>query len=331
MLCASWPAMMLKVLQWNKDHLSNGGIFGKNNSRQGDLTKMAMLDNVAEFRAEKDYQFIPAADSGKNINLYLCGDSYTEDVPGSVFAHVDSFFYGSNLRGLLYHLNRNKKNILLIEVTERFVISMFSTPIILDIIKDRDDPTPPKPVFAGDGKKTYSQIMNQNLEYLLFDYGIINKVRYAKAEATYRMFDRASGNVVISDNGKYLFLRQTAAGYGNYSSYTPVADTTIIRIANTLNEIYDHYRKVGFDEVYFSPIPSPASLLQPGGYNGLIPRLRDNAQRRMPFLDVYGLYKQNPNPESLYRVGDTHWNNSGMQVWLKVVNDELRAKYRGWK
>jgi hypothetical protein len=43
----------------------------------------------------------------------------------------------------------------------------------------------------------------------------------------------------------------------------------------------------------------------------------------MPVIDVYSIYTRNPNPASLYRRGDTHWNNNGMQIWLALVNNEL--------
>jgi hypothetical protein len=325
MVCSSVPQLMFTVLRWNKEHGLHSGWWGKNNSPWGDLTKMAMLDDIQKFQAPKDYNFVKPADTGaKNINLYLCGDSYTEDVPGYVFANVDSFFYGSNLKGLTYDLNPNKKNILILEVTERFVISLFSNHTIFDVLKSKHDPSQVKPVWAGDGKKTYGQIMNQNLEYLLFDYNAINKVRFAKADITYNMFDRASGNVAISEDGRHLFLRQTITGTGKFSSYAAVADTTITNVVNALNDIYDHYRKEGFTEVYFSPIPSPASLLQPDGYNQLLPRIKNNPALKMPLLDVYDIFKNTPSPETLYRTGDTHWNDKGMQIWLGVVNERLR-------
>jgi len=44
---------------------------------------------------------------------------------------------------------------------------------------------------------------------------------------------------------------------------------------------------------------------------------------RGPDIDVYSLFAGSPDPGRLYRVGDTHWNNNGLQVWIGLVNKLL--------
>jgi hypothetical protein len=79
--------------------------------------------------------------------------------------------------------------------------------------------------------------------------------------------------------------------------------------------------------VYISIIPNPVTLLQPEHYNGLIPRLQKTGLLNgMKMIDIYDAYSKASDPGALYRVGDTHWNNNGMQVWLKTVNAELKKQ-----
>ena len=96
-----------------------------------------------------------------------------------------------------------------------------------------------------------------------------------------------------------------------------------------LNATFEYYKKDGFDEVYLSIIPNPVTILQPLNYNGLIPALQNPIRLKGTFIiDMYSLFSQDPNPGRLYRIGDTHWSNMGIQVWLKYVNAELKKQNR---
>ncbi len=179
---------------------------------------------------------------------------------------------------------------------------------------------------GSDGRKSYNAFINKNLDYLLLNYNCLNSIKFGKAEMNYRLFGRASGNTVISDNGRYLFLRSTVQHYGTYGSYGRLPDTEVQCLTTKLNRIYDHFKNEGFDEVYLSLIPSPATILQPKGYNMFIPSLQAYQALRIPVIDLYTPFKSDPYPESLYRLGDTHWNNKGMHLWIRLVNQRL-VKY----
>lgn len=319
---SSWPVIS-RVRQWNNKHLPGNVWYGKYNSEWGDMARMSLLDGVSKFQELKDYKFTPAADNGnKNIDLYLLGDSYVEDIPGYAFANTDAYYYG---RGLVYSLNPAKKNILIIQTTERFALSLFYKNEIYDRLKQKGDPHPLN-ILGNEEKKNYSRVINKNLDYLLFDYNFINAMRRGKAEMNYSVFGRATGDVVLSDDGDHLFFRPTVLPDGIYSSYAPLADSTVMQTVANMNKIYDHYRQEGFAEVYFSIIPNPATILQPDGYNCLIQRIQLNPSLKAPYINVYDIFKRSNNPTLLYRVGDTHWNNNGMQIWLGIVNEELRKK-----
>ena len=134
----------------------------------------------------------------------------------------------------------------------------------------------------------------------------------------YYLFNRASGDVVISNDRNFLFQRQTVEPDDINSSYCPLSDAELDGDIDRLNQIYDHYKKSGFSEVYFSLIPNSATIMQPVGYNKLIPRVDHNKKLRMPVIDVYDILKLREKP--YYNPGDTHWNNAGIQEWIKTVN-----------
>ncbi len=344
---SSVPGIMHKIWDWNNKHVDRSSWWCKhNNMGGGDLVKLSYLDDVKKFWELKDYVFPRAQDDGKkNINLYLYGDSYTEDIPDSSFANVHEYHYSTKLKPQTYVLDTGMRNILVIEITERLALESFSGTGIYGVLQPKEpvevpevtkQAVPAAPVVAAPAarrkaynlvsKTNYSQIINTNLEYVLFDYRCINQVRQYKADMNYGLFHHASGDVAISDNGQYIFYKPTVATGSPYSSYAPLTDADISNTVSILNEIYDHYKKQGFAEVYFSIIPNASTILQPVNYNGLIPRLYANRALKMPVIDIYSIYAKNPNPASLYRMGDTHWNNSGMQIWMGLVNNELRKQ-----
>lgn len=323
---ATYDRSTMQLFAPEKEFVPGKKWWNKSVSPWGDLTKMAMLDDVKQFQERKDYAFTKPADSGmKNIQLYLYGDSYTEDVPGFAFTNIGSFHFGRRNVGLFYELDSTKHNILIIETSERFVRGSYDDDGIYYAVKRKEKDGKVKQ--TTDDNKPHSAIVNNNLEHLMFEYNGIAALRRAKAEMNYSMFHRASGDVVISDNDKYLFFRPVMATSGAFSYLVPVNNNLINYYVRNLNKIYDHYRKEGFDEVYFSIIPNPSSILQPSGYNQLIPKLNNaGTALKMPLLDLYNIFKSSQQPDTFYRRGDTHWNNKGMQTWLHVVNNVLRTK-----
>lgn len=322
----------------------------------GDLVSMAYLDKEKNFYEAKDYQFSKPADTGnRNIDLYVYGDSYVWEVPDSVFGHVSQYHFARrDYTDLKYMLDPHKKNILLIEDAERFIRLYFQYFSIFDHV--RKEPTTLSSLGGGnsdagrllmmDGHSSpvnyallgikadllFNPGINHNLEFNLFGYAFIDPVKLFKASATYRLFGRASGDVVVSENGKYLFLRQTVAAHDLLSSYNPIGQQELALLTDHLNTIYEHYKREGFDEVYLSIIPNPVSILQPNYYNGLIPALQRAPALKMPVIDVYSIFAKSPDPGALYRVGDTHWNDNGLQIWIRAVNtllDEAAVKAVG--
>lgn len=318
---ATASSRTLVLLIWNSDNSNKGKgeWYRIYHSPWGDLVSQANMDGIEKFREPKKYTYNKAAQCGKgNVALFIFGDSYTRDIPDSAFCNI-SHYENERVTGqFTFKPLTGKKNVLIIEMTERNIRSILHATIDLT-------QTPPENVsLAGEGRKSYGAFVNKNLDYLLFRFNFLNPVKFLKGRMNYTLFERGDGNTVLSDNGKYLFFRPTVLNEGIYSSYAPLYDTEVVYLAGKLNNIYTNFRKMGFDGVYLSLIPSPASILQPAGYNGLIPSLQSCKGLRPVVIDMYTPFVTSPRPESFYRLGDTHWNDKGMHLWLDKVNEELK-------
>lgn len=297
-------------------------------TKAGDLAKMAYLADVPKFRDTSKYRFRKTADTGRrNVNLYIAGDSYLLQVPADAFTGVNRYSYARRFHDVLeYERDSTKTNILILEISERYVQSYLSRRDMLKDVRKKGvvvkDTTDDKTI-ADRFNNIFRQNTDENLEYNLFNYQFLAPVRELKAILNYRLFGRASGDVVISDDGNYLFLRTITAPTGEESIYTPLRKTMIDTIVHHINTFRDHFRKEGFAEMYVAIIPNTPTLLQPGGYNGLIPMIYNHPSLKAPAIDIYSVLKQQAYPQQFFRAGDTHWNQHGAQLWIDMVNKEL--------
>ena len=325
------------TMAWLSEKKAVDRWWGVYNNDHGDLVNMAYLDFVQRFVTHRDFSAgRPEYNGPKNTELYLQGDSYTMDIADTAFAAVKNYHFINRKVGLNYHLDTTDNNILILEVTERYTrlhfdsIRMF-TEVCDSFIQKKKQRAKYYLASANDKipfflkgwgvDALFNRNINQNLEFNIFNYSFITGLFKSKAALNYYLFDRASGDVVISKNHDFLFLKQTVQPYDIYSSYDRIVDNEIDRLVENFNRIYDHYRATGFDEVYLSIIPSPATIMQPEGYNRLIPRIQGSKKLRMKIIDAYGLFTS--TKELCYRPGDTHWNNKGLNKWVKLVNDTL--------
>ena len=142
-----------------------------------------------------------------------------------------------------------------------------------------------------------------------------------KAALNYYVFNRASGDVVISNDRKFLFYKETVSKTDVGSSYFPVTAGDAANIVDVMNNIYEHYRAGGFAEVYVSIIPNSPTIMQPEGYNNLIPMVQNDPRLKMKVIDIYTVFKN--SKDVYYLPGDTHWNHNGKQRWLDLVNEQV--------
>jgi hypothetical protein len=308
----------------------NEAWWGIHKDVEGDLVTMSYMQRVEKFSSRRDYAFTHPSYPGKKVDLYAWGDSYIWKIPDSAYAGIRNYKFGWRYRDdVNYKLDTSQVNVLLIELTERYIRSYFSgTDIFSHLKKDQNTAflyLPARPRYATitlpGMEKLFNPHINSNIEYNLFNYNFINPIRQWKAAMNYHLFNRASGAVVISKDEKQLFFGETVIGNRPENSFYPVRKTELDSIVNNLNTIYNHYKEDGFDEVYFSFVPNPVTILQPEEYNNLIPSIESHRRLQAKFISVYSLYKQ--TNKRIYRPGDTHWNNEGLQIWLSEINKML--------
>jgi hypothetical protein len=307
----------------------------------GDLVSMSYLDFVEEFKPnDNDIRLKKRAGKmPKNTVLYLHGDSNGWNISDSNLETVSQYYFIGR-RGLgEFDLDTAKRNVLIIESAERCIRDFFETPEMLGQIKFEKTKKKEASLFSNAKDKNnklsaafpdplsivglFNKNINQNLQCNLFNYNVLMPMFEGKAALNYYFFNRASGDVVISDDRKFLFLKETVDKTDSGSSYCEIKPEVVKQIVAILNEIYDHYKNSGLDEIYFSAIPNTASIMQPDGYNNLIPLIQNDPDLRMPVIDVYTKIKN--SKENCFYTGDAHWNNTGKQKWIDMINERLMS------
>jgi hypothetical protein len=107
------------------------------------------------------------------------------------------------------------------------------------------------------------------------------------------------------------------------SSFPSVKNSEVDRIVSSMNRLYKYYRAKGFDEVYFSIIPNPVTVLYPamGRYNEIILCVMHHSGLKVHIVDVYDKFKS--FSVQIYSMSDTHWSANGFNIWLNEVNKRL--------
>lgn len=320
--------MMQKISDARNDH---DEWWGSHFAYEGDLVGMSYLYYVKDFHKPRQRVFAPRnCDNGKAVNLVLWGDSYTMHFRDTDFC-ADRFQYGRCFWSSLdYEIDSTKKNVLIIECTERVVRNYFANNRMANEVKRKvvkseitlnvhqNIGIKHAGITMPDVTAIFNDNINQNIEYNLFSYNFVSPVRKLKALMTYKVFNRASGNVVVADKGDRIFLKETTSDKLKEGYATPVSQNEIDKLVEVFNDLNNRYKAAGFDQIYLSIIPNAVTIYQPEGYNMLIPRIQNHKALKMKVIDVYTPFMQ--KPDGMFWKGDTHWSNAGADVWLKIVN-----------
>ncbi len=304
-------------------------LIGTDIGRYGDLYDGTYLPDYKHFSfmngglncalINKPYNSVP-----KNINLYVIHDSYLEYLSDSMLYGVDKLVNCSSDN--VIKLDKSKDNILLIETVERYLRRDFvDSTITFDKLKIGEQ-------VASSGPSGLSRFFSSmlkpsskpELEFNLFGYKLFTPLKEFKAQMNYKLFGRVNKGVSISSDKKYLFYTETTDTLLKTSSFNPIKDIEVAQIVTTLNAISSHYKKLGFDKVYFSIMPNPVSILntEKRTYNQLIPRIQFSEDLKMQIIDIYTKFLQ--TKRQVYYNSDTHWNVTGFQLWLDEFNKELK-------
>ena len=339
-LVTLWASTSRTAMQYVSETRDVNKWWGTYQCLNGDLVSMSYLDVVKTFNPERHNTPMKKAicKGQKDIALYLHGDSYGRSFADTDFACLQMYQFIDRNHGLKYHLDTSKKNVLLIEISERYVRTYFGGLQILDEVYDslaKKKSTASSQTYASmpvvytsaiprfHVSDLFNKFINQNLQCNLFNYNFIMPMFETKAALNYYLFNRASGDVVISNDKKFLFFKETVSRTDPGSSYAAITQDDITNLVNNLNAINDHYLENGFKKVYLSIIPNTATIMQPAGYNKLIPLLQDDPRLKIRVIDAYTALRNTTGV--FYLPGDTHWNDKGRQLWLDIVNEKIAA------
>ncbi len=334
---ANYKCMSIFLNDWNNE--KRPGLLKLDNSDYGDLYGLSYLSS---YRLEGAGSYavpdkLPVEkQEGK---IYIIGDSYLakmflKDTSSNLYrTGLGAFFWfgSSGDKAPPIALQKDKKNILLIEMSERFVRSRFTS-------KDRVKSITGAFTESNESKEPKTELLKwrivpksieQNIGLLLFGYKMLGPVKEAKADFSYHFFNRCDPQVYVSGQRKRLYFSNTIDTLEVPSAFRYIPETEIELIVNNINKISAHYKAMGFDEVVFTFIPNAATVCSPVSwkYNGLIPRIQSSHELNADVINVYDAFRSAPDPCGLYWKGDTHWNVKGYSIWEDLMNEYLKARY----
>ena len=295
----------------------------KDDYRYGDLYR---LSNLAQFRVSVDKCVSTTIDKVPKTTLTLLGDSFTEKgrIDSSNFKaeNFQRFFIADTS---FTKIDKSKKTILIIETVERHFRERFATPYKNlqlsgnQIINNKI----PEKTYLQKALAYEVPYNTERHETLLFSTDFFLTFKEWKAWLNWKLFGRIDEKIVLSKDSKHILYYLDAQPNGITSSFDKISEEEINLLVQNVNETYNYYKNLGFDEVYLSIIPNKTSILASdlGEYNHLIERIQQHSALKMPYLDVYTPIKSSKT--LLYDIGDTHWNCKGKQIWIDEVNHKL--------
>lgn len=302
-------------------YLVDNGFIG-DDFRYGDLYR---LSNLSAYRVPAEKCDRPYRGAKVPVALYLAGDSFTEEgrVNRNEYA-TDRYFRSFVADGQVPLQLSDGKKILVIETVERHLRERFSEKPWMNWVVSQPAAAVPGPEsfsFAGlyralvDYKIPYREEMHESV---LFSSDFILKIKEWKADFNYRVFGRVDPKVGVLKN-QLVYDLDLAPGIS--SVYDPVPEEEISRIVKHANATCEHYRSLGFDEVYLSIIPNKSSLLirDDTAYNHLVERVEGHPDLQVPVISVWKAF----TIKNYYQAGDSHWNCAGQKLWVDAVNERL--------
>ena len=289
--------------------------------RYGDLY---LSSGMPGYRIKLDQSKLTSSiiDQNKNSTLTIIGDSYLDNLDPSFFYTADyHFIHWDRLPDTIPALDSTKKNILIIESTERYIRWRVKQNNLLAI---GEKAKPNAQEVSGASIELQAE---DNLQYMLTHLDWELPFKELKTSIYLNYFDKFSPLVAKPDGSGRLYLNETVDPENNASSYNPVKDDEIKSIVENINRISADLSALGFD-VYISIIPNAASIYKNWDhpYNHLIERIEQHPDVKFKYIDIFQSLKDEKN--SVFYTNDSHWNNFGKMMWLVKTNKLLKEVVR---
>ena len=319
---------------WAQYRYSGASKLPSDKYRFGDLYGFSYLAQYKkrEFIADDVKPYYLRNKLTRNVDLYSICDSYLW-----AFNPIDSLMHNTNSFNFTrwgydakkFHLNPSKKNVLLLEIVERNALGAFSDTAYvyrhLGVVSSVSEETVTD-MFPSVGwaKNIFNKNIDTNLEFNLFEYPIFTPFKELKAQLNYSVFNRQSSDVIVSKIRNQLYYGPTVTATEKSSSFRPITDGKIDTLVTSLNQIYQHYRKAGFSEVYLVIMPNPVTILEPelGVYNDFLPRTQYNKILKIPVIDIYSKFNKIKS-QPIYQISDSHWAKLGFLTGIAKIDSAI--------
>jgi hypothetical protein len=329
---------------WTEYRFSEKSALPADRYRFGDLYGFSYLP-AYKFRAFQASDLKPYLVRNRpvtNVHLYGLVDSYLYFFlhDDSLLHHADAYRYVRwGVETKQFHLDSSKTNVLLVEIVERYVRTSLPYPDWaiqhLSVVDHAaQEGTGELKATSWSENHVFNKNIEQNLAHNLTEYSFFTPAKELKAQLNHKVFGRINPDVAIAGIPNQLYYAPTVKAGEPTSSFTPVRAGELDTLINNLNQMYSHYRKAGFAEVYLAIMPNPVTILEPqrGTYNGLIPKIQQHPRLRMPVLDMYATLRRLKDAP-IYQRSDSHWSKTGFLAGIGVIDSALatHASARGNK
>jgi hypothetical protein len=159
------------------------------------------------------------------------------------------------------------------------------------------------------------------LEHVFFSADWLLPLKEFKASITLHLFNRVNTSASLSKDKKHIFYYKDTDTTLINSCYSKLEDKELDEMVANVDSTITAYKKLGFQQVIVSIVPSKASILAPtdGVYNHLIERFEAKVKGKFPIVNIYNEYTQNRS--KVFAINDTHWTCFGKNIWVKNTTD----------
>lgn len=319
-----WAAGCSNTLLSNLSFIKDGYQFG-------DLYRLSHLPQFKQPLPDCSNPTPPQKVTAKKLNIYLVGDSFTDDFRVSGKDIVGDNYYRVHWNSLLHiNLDSSAVNVVILETVERHFRENFRTATLRQLVPD----TAQFEVTSQSSGNTMQQLdrlfnaelTEERLKLILSNSPVVRWAQECKASFDFNVFNRLDPAVAISKDKKHLAYHLDTDSTLINSSFQAIRNSEIDTLVNFTNSIQENLLKIGFDHVVLSIIPNKATIVMPdyGKYNHLIERIYAHPKLRVPFVDVLDDFQQ--LGENAYLLGDSHWNCSAQNLWLSKTNARVNSE-----
>lgn len=305
--------------------------------RYGDLYGLCYLRQY-KFALEP-FKKYPGKPGRKNTNrlLYIIGDSFLADktLTGAFDDFDNVIFLDRRFKFGPITLDSSKQNYLIMEFAERNLngyninktneIRWKTADSKMNPRSKNIGPAPTPSIFERLNNIIFNKDLSRNLELILFDNKLSTPFKEVKASLNYNLFGRVAREVAVSTDKKRLLFNVTVDTASFQSAFRYKSTAVIDSIVRNLDSARDYYRAIGFRKVFLSVIPNPVSVYdtQRMIYNHLMERVEQKTD--LPTVPLFPVF--NSEKRNLFYRSDSHWNPTGLDIWIQQTNKVLTASF----